>query len=257
MLNVFWILFWLNLKVCLIDKKLSSICGVPLLQVVHSSPTAPESRPSKPRMPSTNRKHCQGWVSVSLSSSCQSLSLLSMAVSCAICTRLHTSQHSPCTVPEMKNTLESDSINSSAFWRPGLNFSMCLSSGDVASIDQIHSVSYFWGYSTEWFLVGKALHFWKGAINSENVKHSWEFWYLNNSFDEEKLLHVMFIFAHVVCIYVDLYFSLFCCLCTCVWDVQICQCLCEILLISVTKMSERDRRMEGWVGMAPCRDCMA
>lgn len=33
---------------------------MPLLQVVHSSLTAPESRPSKPRMLSMNRKHCQG-----------------------------------------------------------------------------------------------------------------------------------------------------------------------------------------------------
>ncbi|KAG8003596.1 CUGBP Elav-like family member 5 [Nibea albiflora] len=51
-------------------------------------------------------------LSVSLTSSSQSLSVV---VSRAICTRLHTSRHSPCIVPEMKNTLESNSINSSAF----------------------------------------------------------------------------------------------------------------------------------------------
>lgn len=103
-----------------------SVC-VPLLQVVRSSPTAPESQPSRPRTPSMNRRHCQGWVSASLPpSSSHSLSVLSMVVSHAICTRLHTSRHSTCIVPEMKNTLESNSINSSAFWRPGFNFSMCL-----------------------------------------------------------------------------------------------------------------------------------
>lgn len=37
----------------------------------------------------------------------------SMLVSNAICTQLHTSRHSPCMVPKMKNTLESNSINSS------------------------------------------------------------------------------------------------------------------------------------------------
>lgn len=44
-----------------------------------------------------------------------SLSFLSVVVSHAICTRLHTSRHSPRIVPEMKNTLESNSINGSAF----------------------------------------------------------------------------------------------------------------------------------------------
>ena len=61
-----------------------SSLGVPLFQVVRSSLTAPGSRPSKPRTLSTNRKHCQGWVSA------RSVTLPSISVVAgrAICTLL-------------------------------------------------------------------------------------------------------------------------------------------------------------------------
>lgn len=103
------------------------------------------------------------YLSVCLFPPLPSLSLfLSMAVGRAICTRLHTSRHSPCIVPEMKNTLESNSINSSAFWRPGFNFSMCLFPGGycqhwsdplcLALFEAIAKGDSFWGGESSAFL---------------------------------------------------------------------------------------------------------
>lgn len=130
-LNVLFIIFILfncNSHVCwslYVVSLCVRLCISHLLRprVCHQSPERP------PWTENTARGKCLSLslsVSVCLPSSSHSPSFLSMVVSHAICTQLHTSQHSPCTVPEMKNTLEGNSINSSAFWRPSFNFSMCL-----------------------------------------------------------------------------------------------------------------------------------